>query len=129
MLKRALLAVTLVACTKTTTSSKPTMPDDPPPAATTAPSCDEVRSHAYDHFKAASADLGKIEQAVDVLVTSCNDDAWSADARTCVVEASADDMESCRTHLDPEVAKKIDARMEAIFNEGNEGDEGDDDDM
>ncbi len=61
------------------------------------PTCADVGVNAKLHLGEAGMPADKLDQAVEVLTSSCTEDAWSAEARTCVAESNADDMETCST--------------------------------
>lgn len=80
---------------------------DAPAAATAAPAkkpprppdCDDVSERAVRRH---SAKMG------DVTLTSCREDGWSADVRTCLVKASSDDeYDACLNKLAPNQMKHL----------------------
>jgi hypothetical protein len=54
----------------------------------------------------------------EIMVSSCNEDKWSADALKCIGGAKTQaDMDKCKTTLTPEQNSKVEAKMKKLMEE------------
>jgi hypothetical protein len=114
------LGLGLVACSHdakpaaTTTTDDTASDDTAEVAVADGPTCDDVGANVETQMGANPDFSEHAGEAAHVIVTSCNDDHWSAEARKCAAEAAGEDLENCKTYLEPDVAAKLDEQMEAI---------------
>jgi hypothetical protein len=113
------LAAGLAGCGPKTSSKLPDAPDN---TATTddGPTCERVGANVATVLGGELRDA-QAEEAMDAVSASCRDDHWSTEARTCVASATDHEtLQGCRDKLDPAVRDKIDAKMQAILDEGHD---------
>src|SRR5258708_1229586 len=96
---KALVAVFLLACSHPAAPpAKPT--DPPPPPQAGAPTCANVRDHLIE-ILSASKDAPKedVDRLGAKFYKHCTSDAWSAEARTCLAEATRQTADTCEPML------------------------------